>query len=165
MSEYANINYDQFKELSDEQKSEALKELEKRFPDRKDLAEYLGIRGNVLGILYSKYIDGKKLGRQKVETNNSVIEDIKIETTKEEIPEQKHIEEIKPVEYTPLQLVTPNQPVKTIEPKNENDEGYSVNLNKQVNGEEAISRITRIANSLLEDKRYNINIVIKELDT
>jgi len=160
MSKYENINYDQFKELSDEQKEEALKILMERFPEKSQLAEYLGIRGNVLGILISKYILKNRLGRQKTEVKDEVIEPIK-----EKIPEQKPIEEVKTIEYTPLQLVTPTQSAKINELKNENDEGFNVNLNKQIAGEEAISRITKIANSLLEHKRYNINIIIQELDT
>ena len=63
---YENLTYDQLKELPDEQKVEALKELKVIYPENKDLAEHLGGAHIAVSNMVAKYLEGKQLGRKKM---------------------------------------------------------------------------------------------------
>ncbi|MFA5557870.1 MAG: hypothetical protein WDA59_00195 [Methanofastidiosum sp.] len=65
---YENITGEELKALPDEEKKTALEELMEKYPDKKELAERLGVKGNVVGIWIAKYVLGQQMGRQKGQT-------------------------------------------------------------------------------------------------
>lgn len=80
---YENITYEELKELPEEEKRAALLELEKVFPDKRELAEHLGVKPNVIGILFSRYVEGKRPTRQKKE-GDEVIEEVSFDSNHNE---------------------------------------------------------------------------------
>jgi hypothetical protein len=172
---YENLNYGEFRQLPDEEKGNALRELEKTYKeDRKKIAEHLNIKGNVLGILYSKYVEGNKLGRQKIERSiNQIERSINQEPKNEVINEPEIKEEDKPNVFKQILSQPENKPVEEVEPKfhipvhspiiEEDESGFSIKLDKQIAGEEVKERVAGIVNSLLDNKKYAITLVIQEL--
>jgi len=71
---YENLTGEQFKELPEEQKKEALVELTKHYPTIKELAEHLRVKGNVAGIWVAKYVLGHQMGRQKGQVTDQLNE-------------------------------------------------------------------------------------------
>ena len=85
---YENLTGEQFKELPEEQKKEALVELTKHHPTIKELAEHLGVKGNVAGIWVAKYLLGHQMGRQPKE------QDVKLEDNKQTLEKHKILDSI-----------------------------------------------------------------------
>jgi len=165
---YENITYDQLKELPDDQKIIALKELKTIYPDNKDLAKHLDIAHIAINNMVGKYLEGKQVGRKKMTPEEKAQAKTEREAEKKRLKEQEKQE-------TMTQQITTNQdnvpqptnPNATIVPIiNEsikiNLNSFSINLNKDMLGEEAISRLSGIANSLLKENQYRVNLIIEE---
>ena len=75
---YENVTGEELKALPNEEKKVALEELMGLYPDRKELAQHLGLRNNVLGILIAKYVLGTQFGRKKGSTNHVVTEELAV---------------------------------------------------------------------------------------
>lgn len=72
---YKNVTGEELKALPNEEKKVALEELMGLYPDRKELAQHLGLRNNVLGILIAKYVLGTQFGGKKGSTNHVATEE------------------------------------------------------------------------------------------
>ncbi len=72
---YENVTGEELKALPNEEKKVALEELMGLYPDRKELAQHLGLRNNVLGILIAKYVLGTQFGGKKGSTNHVATEE------------------------------------------------------------------------------------------
>lgn len=175
---YETYTYNQIKDLPEDQKIIALKELKTLYPDNKDLAKHLNVIPMAIGNMVAKYLEGKQLGRKKMteeekaqaklqrETEKKLKEQQEIEKEKiqqidqqEKSNEQKEEEVIKSQEIKIEEKPLTNKEIQSVQ---SNISSFSISLNKNMLGEEAVSRLNGIANSLLKEKEYKIELVIME---
>jgi hypothetical protein len=131
---YENINGEQFKALPENEKKQALAELQQLYPDRKELTEHMGIKNTTLGIWISKYVEGKKIGREK---------GIPSKSKQSKKIHKNYIEYEKP---------------QTTESK------FKISVNNSMNGQEAKVIIGGLTGSLLDTKNYSIKLTIEEVE-
>jgi hypothetical protein len=152
---YENLTYDQLKELPDEQKVEALKELKARYPDNKDLAEHLGGAHIAVSNMVGKYLEGKQLGRKPM-----------TEEEKKQKKEEKLRLKQEEAEKERLRLLQEQQTqhqVKDEEEVSVSNGSFSVKFGKTIIGEEATVVLSSIGNSLLKDGKYKVSLNIEEV--
>lgn len=148
---YENLTYDQLKELPDEQKVEALKELKVIYPENKDLAEHLGGAHIAVSNMVAKYLEGKQLGRKKM------TEEEKQQKREERLRKKQEEAEIS------LQLQEQQNQLKDEEETLIDNESFSIKFSKIIVGEEATIVLGSIGSSLLKDGKYKINLSIEEV--
>jgi hypothetical protein len=152
---YENLTYDQLKELPDEQKVEALKELKVIYPENKDLAEHLGGAHIAVSNMVAKYLEGKQLGRKKM-----------TEEEKQQKREERLRKKQEEVEKERLRLLQEQQIQNQVKDEEEvinSSESFSVKFSKIIVGEEATIVLGNIGGSLLKDGKYKINLSIEEV--
>jgi ATP-dependent Clp protease ATP-binding subunit ClpA len=178
---YETFTYNQIKDLPEDQKIEALKELKTMFPDNKELAVHLNVIPMAISNMVAKYVEGKQMGRKKMtaeekaqaklkrEAEKKLKERQEIEKEKEKITQQEKSDEQKVDEVVKSQEIKNEETnVKSIAeesksiPLQSNSSSFSIKLDKNMVGEEAVSRLNGIANSLLKEKEYKIELVIAE---
>ena len=177
-SVYESYTYDQLKELSDDQKVIALKELKTIYPDNKDLAKHLDTAHIAVSNMVGKYLEGKSVGRKKMteeeKAQAKAERELKKaqESQKQSNQENKAEDVIKTTEQTINEVNEVKDEEKTIPPIKEESQvktpesksnSFSIKLDKNMNGEEAISRLSGIANSLLKENQYKVSLVIEEV--
>lgn len=159
---YESYTYDQIKALPDDQKTEALKELIKIYPTNKELAEYLDVAPIVTSNMVKKFVEGIQVGRKamtpeekaqkKAEREEEKLKQLQEQQTKENESKTKSNEEVKD---ETKDEVKPEPELKV--------NSFSIQLDKNMIGEEAIVRLNGISNSLLKDKEYKVNLVVEEV--
>lgn len=168
---YETYTYEEIKALPDDQKVLALKELKTIYPDNKDLAKHLDVAHIAISNMVGKYLEGKQVGRKKM------TEEEKAQAKAEREAEKKRLKEQEKQEVMAQQVVTNQESEvknsefdfsasfiatpKTAQPKS-NSNSFSIKLEKDMLGEEAILRINGIANSLLKENKYRVNLIIEE---
>jgi len=172
-SVYENITYEQLKELPEDQKPIALQELKTKFPDNKDLAKYLDAAHIAISNMVGKYLEGKPLGRKKMTDEEKAQAKAERELKKQqegqkqaeqiqqkyEVISQEAKQEFK--EETDVKVTfEDSKPIQNIQSKTNS---FSVTLNKDLVGGEAVARLNGIANSLLTDNQYKVSLVIEEV--
>lgn len=177
---YESYTYNQIKDLPDDQKIEALKELKTIYPDNKDLATHLNVIPMAIGNMVGKYLEGKQLGRKKMTPEEKVQAKLQREEEKK-LKQQQEVEKEKKQQQEKSNEQKADEVIKSQETKSEetntkpieesktvqnqsNINSFSIKLEKNMLGEEAISRINGIANSLLKENTYKVSLVIKELE-
>ncbi len=91
---YETITYDQLKELPDDQKVLALKELKTLFPDNKDLAKHLNTAHIAVSNMVGKYLEGKQVGRKKMTEEEKAQVKAEREAEKKRLKEQEKQQEL-----------------------------------------------------------------------
>jgi len=170
---YENYTYDQLKSLPDDQKITALKELKAIYPDNKDLAKYLDVAFIAVNNMVGKYLEGKQVGRKKM-TDEEKLQKAQERKLKKQLEQQ---EQQKPEVNTTSQTIRNEEPnailntTPSVTPIKEESQpiqsktnSFSIKLDKTMLGEEAISRINGISNSLLKENEYRISLVIEEVE-
>lgn len=148
---YENIKYEELKQLPDEQKKEALQELMDKYGSNKAIAEATGGALIAIGNMYSKYVEGKPIGRKKKE---EVIEEApKNEVSQESKPKRKYTK--RNIESQEQEIV--RTPIKLPKPSS-----FTTSLSGDFTGEELKERIIGLANSLLSTKTYSITLQLEE---
>ena len=171
---YENFTYNQIKDLPEDQKIEALKELKTMFPDNKDLAKHLNVIPMAISNMVGKYLEGKQVGRKKMTPEEKAQAKLQREEEKklklqQEIEKEKLVQQ-EIVNQEPEVIVpqptTSNATVVPIvsESVQSKSNSFSIKLEKNMLGEEAISRINGIANSLLKENTYKVSLVIEEVE-
>jgi len=175
-SVYESYTYDQLKELPDDQKITALKELKTIYPDNKDLAKHLDTAHIAISNMVGKYLEGKSVGRKKMteEEKAQAKEQRKLKKQAEEAKAQQQIQQEQQEEVQSEDKVVTTLPeikneesntttpiTQSIQPKTNS---FSIKLEKNLTGEEATARLNGIANSLLKDNTYKISLVIEEVE-
>ena len=175
---YENHTYNQIKDLPEDQKVEALKELKTLYPDNKDLATHLNVIPMAISNMVGKYLEGKQLGRKKMSPEEKAqaklqreeekklkqqqeAEKVKEQQEKENSNEQKTDEVVKSEETKETNDKYTTQDYKPVSPQS-NASSFSIKLDKIMTGEEAGLRLNGIANSLLKEKEYKVELVIVE---
>ena len=172
---YETFTYNQIKDLPEIQKIEALRELKTLYPDNKDLAAHLNVIPMAISNMVAKYLEGKQLGRKKMTDEEKAQAKLQRETEKklkeqqelEKQQQEKANESKENVATTDQGNISKNQYIEksiTEEPKTVQSKinSFSISLDKNMTGEEAVSRLNGIANSLLKEKEYKIELVVKE---
>ncbi len=166
---YENYSYEQLKSLPDDQKIEALKELKTIYPDNKTLAEHLDVAFIAVNNMVGKYLEGKTVGRKKMTDEEKLQKKAERKLKKElEQQEQQKEKEVKEEE----KIV--NQEIKNEETNVQNtseevqsnqvkSNSFSIKLEKDMTGEEAITRLNGVSNSLLKENQYRVSLVIVEV--
>jgi len=170
---YENHTYNQIKDLPDDQKVEALKELKTMYPDNKDLAKHLNVIPMAISNMVAKYLEGKQVGRKKM-TDEEKLQKAQERKLKKQLEQQ---EQQKPEVNTTSQTIRNEEPnailntTPSVTPIKEESQpiqsktnSFSIKLDKTMLGEEAISRINGISNSLLKENEYRISLVIEEVE-
>ena len=181
-SVYESYTYDQIKALPDDQKITALKELKTTYPDNKDLAKHLDVPFIGVNNMVAKYLEGKTVGRKKMteeEKAQAKLEREEAKKLKQQIEKQQlqQQEQQKPEVNTTSQTIRNEEPnailntTPSVTPIKEESQpiqsktnSFSIKLDKTMLGEEAISRINGISNSLLKENEYRISLVIEEVE-
>jgi len=176
---YETYTYDQLKELPDDQKITALQELKTLYPDNKDLAKHLDTAHIAVSNMVGKYLEGKQVGRKKMTDEEKAQAKLQREETKklkQQAGKQQEAQQVNTIPQTIINeepSVVPNitpssEPViqVTEEPQKVKSEtnSFSIKLEKNLIGEEAITRINGIANSLLKENTYKVSLVIEEVE-
>jgi len=173
---YEDITYEELKGLSEDKKVEVWKELHSKYSDDKELAKKLGVATIAVINGVRKYALGEHIGRtKKEEVQEEAKQVVKEESTQPEVPtiqlikpkrqynrkpkEEKQLESITDMKEEMVESVAEVKP----EPIKVNESEYSILLKKEVLGEEAQARINSIANTLIKDQKYEIEILIKEI--
>lgn len=182
---YEAIKYDELKQLPDDQKKAALKELMTTYGSNKAIAEATGGATIAIANMYGKFVEGKKIGRVKGSKNSKKAEESKEEKSpeistetpiivSEEKPKRKYTRKVK--EDAEAQQDISQQetkPDKTIElpeinevsnvPTNIVDvNSFSIIVNKTVSGENAHFLLNGLANTLIKDQQYILEFKITE---
>jgi len=179
---YETYSYDQLKALPDDQKITALKELKTTYPDNKDLAKHLDVPFIGVNNMVAKYLEGKQMGRKKMTEEEKLqakverkLKKQQEEKMQQQLYQQNQVKNVtqeikneeKVNETTNLvgqeatketQSIQPTQTIQTII-----SNSFSIKLEKNMTGEEAISRLSGVANSLLKENQYKVNLVIEEV--
>jgi len=188
---YETYTYEQLKALPDDQKIIALKELKSTYPDNRDLAKHLDVAHIAVSNMVGKYLEGKQLGRKKMteeekaqakaerelkklqqlqaqqkQIQKSPQEESQEEETKTETQETK--EEVKDetsnaISYTSIMSNAPVPPTNEINQSESKSNSFSIVLEKNLTGEEAILRLNGIANSLLKENEYKVVLSVEEV--
>ncbi len=174
---YETYTYEEIKALPDDQKVLALKELKEIYPDNKDLAKHLNVAHIAISNMVGKYLEGKQVGRKKMTEEEKA--QAKAERKLKKQQEEKMQQEQEKQEAMAQQTI-PNQESevknsesdleatvmvtsKTTQPQS-NLNSFNINLNKNMLGEEAITRLSGVANSLLKENQYRVSLVIEEVE-
>jgi outer membrane protein OmpA-like peptidoglycan-associated protein len=168
---YETITYDQLKELPDDQKIEALKELKTIYPDNKDLAKHLDTAHIAISNMVGKYLEGKQVGRKKMTDEEKAQAKIEREAEKKRLKEQEKQETLAQQTTTnqepEIDIPQPTSENATVvlvkEPIKTDSNSFSIKLEKDMLGEEAIVRLNGIANSLLKENKYKITVNVEEV--
>lgn len=172
---YENIKYDELKNLPDDQKVIALNKLKEIYTDNKAIAEATGAAPIAISNMIKKHILGEHVGRTKANKNETTINNDTIvenkETANEPIREKrKYTRKIQPEiikeELHKDEIVKEEEPVEYETQHQEtisNKFSFTTGLCGEIEGEVVKSRITGITNSLLDDKKYLIELKISEL--
>lgn len=157
---YDNMSYTQIKELNEEQKIEVWSELHKQFPDNKELAKKLGISPIVSSNAIKRYVLGEHIGRVKKEKSENG--QVQTQAQPEEIkPKRKYNRKPKEDE-TIITLPSSKDLDKEIYNESDNTDTFSIIINKVADGENVQILLNGIANTLLKDQQYTIEINISE---
>lgn len=151
---YENIKYEELKQLPDEQKKEVLQELMDKYGSNKAIAEATGGALIAISNMYSKYVEGKPIGRKKKE---EVIEEApKNKVSQESKPKRKYTKRnTENTESQEQEIV--RTPIKLPKPSS-----FTTSLSGDFTGEELKERIIGLANSLLSTKTYSITLQLEE---
>ena len=168
---YENYTYDQLKELPDDQKVIALKELKTLYPDNKDLAKHLNTAHIAISNMVGKYLEGKQVGRKKMTDEEKAQAKIEREAEKKRLKEQEKQEAMTQLTTTTNQESEVKNSESDLEanviviPKltQSSNSSFSIKLEKDMLGEEAITRLNGVANSLLKENEYRVSLVIEEV--
>jgi len=176
---YETYTYEEIKNLPDDQKVLALKELKTIYPDNKDLAKHLNTAHIAVSNMVGKYLEGKQVGRKKMTEEEKAQAKAEREAEKKRLKqEEKMQQEQEKQEAMTQSTTTTNQEseVKNSESDLESsaiitskltqssNSSFSIKLEKDMLGEEAISRLSGVANSLLKENQYRVSLVIEEVE-
>ena len=170
---YENYTYEQVKNLPDEQKIEALKELKVIYPENKILAQHWDVAHIAVSNMVGKYLEGKQMGRKKMTEEEKAQKKAERETNKKLKQYQEHQRELQEQE----EVKTNVKEIKDVEEINnaqydkditqtivkETKYGFSIKLDIKMTGEEAINRLSGIANSLLKENEYKVELNVEEV--
>ncbi len=168
---YENFTYNQLKDLPEGQKIEALKELKTIYPDNKDLATHLNVIPMAISNMVAKYLEGKQLGRKKMTEEEKLQaklqreEEKRLQREKEQQQEQEKSNEQKLDEVVKSQETKNEEKLPVHEETQSNNfksNSFSIKLDKNMTGEEAVSRLNGIANSLLKENEYKVELIVEE---
>lgn len=182
-SVYETYTYEEIKNLPDDQKVLALKELKNLYPDNKDLAKHLDVIPMVVSNMVGKYLEGKQSGRKPMTEEEKAQAKIEREAKKlKELQEQQQLQkqqeeekekekvnktesqesqESKEVENKALETAT--IPIPNIQTQI-NSSSFTIKLDKNIAGEEATMMLSSLANTLLKDGKYKISLTIEEVE-
>lgn len=156
---YEDITYEQLKELSNEQKKEALIELKDKFETFKGISEKIGGTPMAISNYYLKFVSGKKPGRKKKED----VAPITPETPAEADAKPKRGRR-KSSEKTEATVLVPVQEPRTVVAKpSQKAVSFSIGLEIEISGEEARERIQGVVGSFMKDKTYRVKLSIEEV--
>lgn len=168
---YENKTYEEIKNLPEEQKAEAWREIHSIYPENKALAEKLGIAHIAVVNAVKKYVLNEPIGRankkEKQEPAQEQIE-IKPEAQQEqqvEKPKRKYIRKAKQETVIELPKNKPESLGNEVSnyPKiNIVVSSFLININNSFSGEHAQIMLNGIGSTLLKDHEYNIEIKISE---
>lgn len=170
---YENYTYEQLKALPDDEKVIALQELKTTYPDNKDLAKHLDVAFIAVNNMVGKYLEGRQVGRRKMTDEEKAQAKLEREAKKklEKTQEQQKSNEEEKVNIATTDQETVNEEKSVEKPNTEEPkplqptiDSFSIKLEKNLTGEEAISRINGIANSLLKESQYKISLIIEEVE-
>lgn len=144
------------------------------YPDNKELAAHLNVIPMAISNMVGKYLEGKPMGRKKMTEEEKAQAKLKRDKEKK-LKAQKEAEKEQQQEIIPQQTVT-NQESEVVipQPINSNaisfvsesiqprDNSFSIKLDKNMIGEEAVLRLNGVANSLLKEKEYKVELNIME---
>jgi len=179
---YETITYDQLKELPVDQKVLALKELKTIYPDNKDLAKHLNTAHIAVSNMVGKYLEGKQVGRKKMTEEEKAQAKAEREAEKKRLKEQEKLQQEQEKQEALTQSTTTTTTTNQ-EPEVKNSESdleasvivtpkltqssnssFNIKLEKDMLGEEAITRLSGVANSLLKENQYRVSLVIEEVE-
>jgi len=176
---YENITYQQLKELTDEQKKEAIISLKNKYATYKEMAQAVGGVPVALSNLYLRLVDGKKMGRKKkdettVQPKKNSVQDNQNEQTEKQsepvlsskelsIKKQKSASDSSTENVATSQLPAERkqESIPTTKPKK--SASFTIGMEIEAIGEEAKNRIQGVANSLLNNKTYKIKVIVEEV--
>ncbi len=164
---YESYTYEQVKSLPDDQKIEALKELKSIYPDNRDLAQHLNVAHIAVSNMVGKYLEGKTVGRKKMTPEEKAQKKLEREAEKLRQLQEQH-NQTQEINTTQTQQETKDNEeekdipsiTETLKPKSN---AFGITLTKTLSGEEAIKRFNGIANSLLGECEYKIEVSIEEV--
>jgi hypothetical protein len=154
---YENIKYEELKNLPDEQKKEALQELMATYGSNKAIAEATEGYATTIANMYSKYVEGKHIGRVKGSKNPDK------KPKEENKVKRKYTKKVK--EDTIIPIESPQEEIvynKVLEEVKTSTLSFNSSLSGDLSGEEVKVRIIGIVNALLDDKTYSVNLQIDE---
>jgi hypothetical protein len=167
-----NLNYEQLKDLPEEQKKEALLELQRIYGTNSAIAKKLGTYSITISNLF-KGLRGEPIGRanKKSEIIKPKEPEIKLELVPEQKPKRKYNKK-------PKQEVIKNQPMVQENAQTENNETINTNIDTKIEtkntskfiteldgdypGTEGKERLNGLAGALLNNKQYTIKLLITE---
>ena len=160
---YESFTYNQIKDLPEDQKVEALKELKTMYPDNKDLAKHWDVAFIAANNMIGKYLEGKQVGRKKMTPEEKAQAKLQRETEKK-LKEQQT--SINVNEASNTESVIPEKSISSItqEIQSINTTSFSIKLQKEILGEEATTILNSIANTLLKEGKYKVSLSIEELE-
>lgn len=125
-----------------------------KYGSNKAIAEATGGALIAIGNMYSKYVEGKPIGRKKKE---EVIEETpKNEVSQEAKPKRKYTKRnTENTESQEQEIV--RTPIKLPKPSS-----FTTSLNGELSGEEIKERVSGIVNALLNAKTYSITLQVEE---
>lgn len=174
---YETYTYEEIKNLPDDQKITALKELKAIYPDNKDLAKHLDTAHIAVSNMVGKYLEGKTVGRTKMTDEEKAQAKAKREAEKKLKAQKEKEQQEQELKQQTSQTQTQEQVLNTDqgkvqesqsiqkfnpEPKT-NSNLFTINLNKDIMGEEATAILNGFANTLLKGNNYKVSLNIEEV--
>jgi len=183
---YETLTYEQLKALRDNEKITALTELKNLYPDNRDLAKHLDVAHIAVSNMVGKYLEGKQLGRKKMteeekaqakaerelkklqELQQQQLNQQQAQQTQEEETQEEKIEKDEALENNIVRTPIISEPIinepiiEGTQPEIKNN-SFAIKLDKNMTGEEAILRLSGIANSLLKENEYKVVLSVEEI--
>lgn len=148
---YENFTYEELRNLSEDKKSEAWKELHILYPENKVLAQKLNVATIAVVNAVKKYVLGEPVGRAKKKVEIVPLEPIqetqKIDKQESQQPPKRKYNRKAKSDMPEIRLV--------IHP-------FSINISNIFTTEEAQTILNGIGSTLLKNKTYKVEINISE---
>lgn len=168
---YENITYEELKNLPEDQKVEAWKELHDLYPSNKELSLKLGVAQIAVTNAIKKYVLNEPIGRankkEKAEYSPEQIQEVQ-EDTKPELQQEQQVDKPKRKYNRKSKQDNLTLEIEPVTVKNESDKinidinTFLININNTFSGENAQVILNGIGSTFLKDRNYNIEIKISE---
>jgi hypothetical protein len=166
--ELENLNYEQLKQLSDEEKKNVLEELQGKYGSNMEIAKHLSIAPIVISNLVKRLITGEKVGRNK-KPALIIDEEIKPEAQEAQPVQLQVVPETKlkrPYTRKPKETVVfLKEEEKVIEVKMADIKTHKfiIELNDELEGQEVKERLSGLVGVISLNKKYEIEIKVTEV--